>query len=513
MTKDLTRRGFLGLAAVSAIGAVAGSSASAVYASGTTPSGRGGRVDWNSLGRHLDGDLVLPSDGRYLQARQLANAQFDSIRPQAVAYCETRRDVQIALAFAQDHSLHTVPRSGGHSFGGYSTTQGLVLDVSRMNQIRMRGPNVVIGAGTQQVDALGTLTPHGMALVSGICPTVGVGGFMQGGGIGWQTRKYGMACDQLVEATVVLADRRVVRASADEHPDLFWALRGNGGGNYGVITSYELKPVHRRTMVSYMVSWSWDIAKEVIEHWQRWAIDSSNDLASILLAMIPDLGQTPQLVVLGNWYGTVEELNGHLDTLAGTIGVTPAVRNVIERSVFDATMDIYGCAQLTTEQCHRVGTSPVAQTPRQNYYHTRSRMFDEPAPNVDQLLEALAAPGKARSGQNRMLYFETLGGAANVPARTDTAYVHRTTEMLIGYTGTLNHPDYTDEDTTACEEWLADSFRVLSEHSLPESYQNYMDPSLPDWRQAYYAENYPRLVQIKRRYDPHRFFNFARSIG
>jgi FAD/FMN-containing dehydrogenase len=482
-------------------------------AAGTATQGNG-NVDWDALSRNLHGDLVLPSDPRYGQARELAIGHFDRVNPQAVAYCANERDVQTVIAFAQDESIHTVPRSGGHSFGGYSTTEGVILDVSRLNRVEVEGPNVVIGAGTQQVDALRTLTDQGLALVSGICPTVGVGGFVQGGGIGWQTRKYGLASDRLVAATVVLADGRVVRASADEHPDLFWALQGNGGGNYGVVTAYELEPVRRRTMVSYMVAWPFDAAKALIEHWQEWVLASPTDLSSTLVAMNPDAAsETPQLFIFGTWYQSVEDLDRHLDTLVGTVGLAPAHRMAAEKSVFDATMEFYGCAELSTDQCHRVGSSPEAQMPRENFYRTRCRMFGGAVPtsNVDRLLETFT--GQPRGGQLRMLYFEALGGAANVRARTDTAYVHRTTEMLAGFTGSLTNPEYTAEDAKACDEWLAAGFRAVDHDSLGESYQNYMDPALPDWREAYYAENYDRLVQVKRKYDPNRFFHFPQCIG
>jgi hypothetical protein len=140
-------------------------------------------------------------------------------------------------------------------------------------------------------------------------------------------------------------------------------------------------------------------------------------------------------------------------------------------------------------------------------------MYGGPVPDatVSRLLETFTAD--KRDGQYRMLYFETLGGQANTRGRTDTAYVHRTTEMLTGFTGTLTDPGYTPEDATALEAWLADGFRELGPGSLPECYQNYMDPALTDWREAYYAENWDRLVEVKNRYDPHRFFHFARSIG
>ncbi|RSM66001.1 hypothetical protein DMH03_02360 [Amycolatopsis sp. WAC 01376] len=516
MTGNFTRRSVLGLAATSAVGAVAGVLGSTGSAAAGTAGRGGGTVDWNSLGRHLDGDLVLPSDPGYGQAREQALSQFDNTNPMAVAYCESTKDIQTVIAFAQDNGVHTVPRSGRHSFGGYSTTKGMILDVSRLNQVTIDGTHVTIGAGTQQAGALAALAPYGLALVSGLCPTVGSGGYIQGGGIGHQTRKYGMACDRLVSAEVVLADRRVVRASAQENPDLYWALRGNGGGNYGVVTKYTLEPVPRNSLVGYRLIWSGADTAALIENWQQWVNTAPDDLSSVLMARTASPPSPSTMVtVSGTWYSTMDELNRRIDELVAATGVTPLNRSVWELPAQHAMTRLYGYADPTAAQGHRVGATPEATAPRWNYYRTRCRMFGSAVPraDVEDLLAVLADPARFRTGQSRMLYFEALGGAANTRARTDTAYVHRTTKMLAGLTAELRDFAYTDEDTAACESWLADGFAVLDRHSLRESYQNYMDPALPDWRTAYYAENYPRLVRIKRAYDPHKFFRFARGIG
>nr|WP_232542444.1 FAD-dependent oxidoreductase [Nocardia bovistercoris] len=434
----------------------------------------------------------------------------------AVAYCATAKDVQTAIAFAKDNAVHAVPRSGGHSFGGYSTTTGMILDVSRLNRITVDGPHVTIGAGTQQVDALAALTPHGLALASGLCPTVGAGGFIQGGGIGYQTRKYGMACDRLVSADVVLADGRIVRASAKENPDLYWALRGNGGGNYGVVTGYTLEPIQRDTLVGYMLMWLGSDTAAVIENWQRWMLEAPDDLSSVLLCGIqnPPAPETMALIA-GTWYGTKEDLDRRIDALVAAIGAAPSRRAAEPATVRDAMMRIYGCGNLTTEQCHRAGTAPDTQVARYQYYRTRCRMFDSavPAADVADLLAVMADPTHYRDKHSRKLYFEALGGAANQRARTDTAYVHRTTKFVVGLTAQLPDLTYTDEDTALCEKWLADGFAVLDRHSLRESYQNYMDPALEDWKNSYYAENYSRLVSVKHTYDPDGFFRFDRGIG
>jgi len=508
------RRDFLRLGAASAAAAAIGTTATATGATTLTSSGAGRRrgVDWAILRRHLAGDLVLPGETDYDRARQVESKQFESIRPQAVVFCESRADVETVVRFAGDNAVHTVPRSGGHSFGGYSTTDGIVLDVSRMNQVQVNGSTVAVGSGVQQVDALAALSPHGLMLAGGQCATVGVGGFLQGGGIGMLTRKVGLGSDRMVSAEVVLADGKAVRASKDQNADLFWALRGNGGGNYGVITKYELKPARVASMVNYSLSWPFDVAKQVIEAWQPWAIGASWDLAASLAVFTTDAATVPaQVTMYGAWFGAPGELTAELDALVAEIGIAPTTRTVAAKSTFDAMMEWYGCAQLTTQQCHRVGFSPEAQMPRTNFYRTRNRMFGGPVPAVDRLLGMFGAG--ARPGQFRMLYFETLGGQAGVPDRRSTAYVHRDTKMLCGHSIALTNPEYTREDTAACEQWLTDGFAVLDPNSLGESYQNFIDPALPDWQDAYYAENYPMLVAVKYRYDPHRFFHFDRAIG
>ncbi|SEP52370.1 FAD-dependent oxidoreductase [Amycolatopsis saalfeldensis] len=506
------RRDFLRLGAGTGAAALLAAAPITAFASGAVPSGRRGAVDWATLRRHLTGDVVLPDDAAYEQAHQVMSAQFDAIRPQAVAFCESAADVATAVRFAGDNALHAVPRSGGHSFGGYSTTDGMILDVSRMNKIQVNGATVTVGSGTQQIDALTALSPHGLLLAGGQCATVGVGGFLQGGGIGMLARKAGLGADRMLSAEVVLADGRVVRASGQENADLFWALRGNGGGNYGVVTSYELEPVRVPSMVNYSLAWPIDAAKQVVESWQPWAIGAPWELGASLAVYTPDAATVPpQVVAYGAWFGSPAALDRLLDTLVAQAGVAPATREAAEKTPYDAMMEWYGCTQLTSEQCHRVGYSPGARLPRENFYQTRNRMFSGPAPAVDDLLGAYEAG--PRAGQLRMLYFETLGGQAGVPDRRSTAYVHRNARMLCGYSISLTNPDYTAEDTAACEQWLAGGFAALDPHSLGESYQNFIDPALPDWQNAYYAENYPALVAVRQRYDPHRFFHFDRAIS
>ncbi|MEV8474150.1 FAD-binding oxidoreductase [Streptomyces sp. NPDC051173] len=502
-----------GMAAAAAVAGTAATGAAAVGLPGARGRTATRGADWASLRRHLSGDLVLPSDTGYERARKLYSGQFDGIRPQAVAYCRTEGDVRTTLAFAQDNALPLTPRSGGHSFGGYSTTDGIVLDVSEFHAVGLTRNTVVMGAGTQQVDALTALSPRGVAVASGNCPGVCPGGFVQGGGLGWQSRKFGMACDRLLSARVVLADGRAVTASATEHPDLFWAMRGGGGGNFGVVTSFELRPTDVPSVVSYNLTWPWESARRVVEAWQHWIIDGPRDLGAAMAVQWPDAGTgAPVVVVTGAWLGAPDALTPVLDSLVASVGGAPATRSTKTLSQHDAMMAQYGCADLTPEQCHTVGYSPEAALPRQNFSMDRNRLFSRAIGQggVERILEAYAADPCA--GQFRFLSFFALGGVANRPDRTATAYVHRDTEFYLGFSVGLNNPKYTEEDERLGRAWAARGLRTLDPCSNGESYQNFIDPELGDWKSAYYAENYGRLAAVKADYDPYRLFSFAQAV-
>jgi FAD/FMN-containing dehydrogenase len=470
-------------------------------------------IDWTRLSRSIRGDLVLPGNTGYDQARLSDFSQFDHIRPQAVAFCETTQDVQAAVRFARQHDVHTAVRSGGHSFAGYSTGSGLILDVSRLNQTTFGAGTVRLGPGVQNVDAQAAGTARGVALVGGLCPTVCAGGFLQGGGIGWLTRNFGMAADHVVGAEVVLADGSAVRCSAQQHPDLFWALRGGSGGNFGVVTSFEVTPVSAPRMVNYNLTWPWASAASVIEAWQDWIVGSDRKLGGELTLLWPDSGTgEPQVMVYGGYLGAQGALDGLLAELELAVGQPPATKDVQDLPYDDAMMQWYGCAEFTVDECHRVGYLPDAKIPRQNFFVDRNRFVNQtiPAAGVADLVSAFT--DRPRAGQFRVLALFASGGAVNDVPRTATAYVHRSSELLAHYAVALNDPAATEDDRTAARNWISAGFTTLDRHANEESYQNFTDPLLTDWRSAFYAENYGRLIAVKRNYDPDRFFRFAQAI-
>jgi FAD/FMN-containing dehydrogenase len=471
-------------------------------------------LDWSPLRSTLQGDLVLPSDSGYGTAVQLHWAEFDSVRPQAVAYCETPSDVKACITFAQDHGVAMRTRSGGHNFAGWSTGEGLVVDVSRIAQVTVGSGTVHVGPGIESVDALAALKPYGKQLITGTCATVRAGGFVHGGGIGLQTRTFGLASDHLVSAMVVLADGRVVRASANQHSDLYWALRGSGGGNFGVVVDYELTPINAPTGVFFSTVWSWDQVGDVLRAWQQWMLAGSRKLNSTALVILPDAGagSVPVVQLMGAYWGPQAELDAALDDLTSATGTTPFVRQAAELPYDQVMSQVYGCGQLTTSQCHRAGDGD-GQLPRTAFQRERHRIFDAAVSDTDFAQILAAYDSDRRAGQTRVLYVNTIGGAAGDIDRRSTAYWHRDAQFIVGMGALPNTAGFTSDDTQAIVGWVNNGFGVMDPMSTGQSYINFPDEALTCWRQDYYGGNYSRLLTVKHSYDPHNFFNHPRSIG
>ncbi|SES33641.1 FAD-binding oxidoreductase [Actinokineospora terrae] len=503
-----TRRSFLRLGAGTALassGLLAAPTAGAALVRSTK--------DLSVLRERITGTVVLPSDAAYPSAKQLVSAEFDAVNPRAIVYCASTADVSASVRFARERGIPLAVRSGGHSFNGWSTTPGLVVDTSRLAHV-VPGPTVRFGPGLRGVDSVAALSPHGIALPAGGCPTVSAGGFTLGGGLGWQTRKYGTASDRLVSARVVLADGRAVRASATEHSDLFWALRGGGGGNFGVVTEFESLPTQLSRVVSYRLTWSWDRAAEVVAAWQQWVITGEDELASVLVAVLPDSapGAVPLLQVVGAHLGTKAAADAAIARLVSAVGAAPTSNTAEELPYATAMMRAFGCSDKTASQCHITGQTPDALLPRTTFVAHRYRTFAHaiPSPGIDAILTAFEA--NRRPGQNRSLNFVAWGGQANRLPVTATAWPHRTAQFALGFSATLTTATTPDDHTTATH-WADTGFTTMTPYSTGHTYQNYGHNGLPDWQTAYYGPNYTRLTQIKHTYDRDNIFHFSQSVG
>ncbi|MEU3462738.1 FAD-binding oxidoreductase [Streptomyces sp. NPDC006733] len=472
-----------------------------------------GSAVWEGLRSLLRGDVVLPSDAGYGFARQLQNKEYDVIGPQAVAYCESPYDLRACVRFAQEHDVPLHTRSGGHSFNGWSTGPGLVVDLSRINHVLVCNGSVRLGAGTQSVDALDVLRPTGTQLVTGTFPTVSAGGFLSGGGLGWQTRKFGVGSDRVVSARVLLADGRVIRCSATHDPDLYWAVRGGGGGNFGIVVDFDVRPIDAPLLVGYDTMWDFGQAADVLAGWQEWCASAPNDLGSSLV-VLPQMfspHDDPIINVWGAHHGTKDELEGLLDELAERVGARPVKRTVGEPLPYSEVMHERLCDDKSVAQCHRTGHNPLAVGHRHPFTRQSYALTNRPVTRdeANRLLDAW----DPRRDNERYLLCIALGGVANEVGRTESAYVHRDAQFLTGYQMAVREDVPAPETVADLTAW-ADGATAALAPIASGAYINFPSSRTPEnWGAAYYGENHPRLLDIKRQYDPDNFFRHSQSIG
>lgn len=473
-------------------------------------------ADWTALAQKLpDGALVRPGNQRYATARQLFDPRFDSVQPMAIAYCASPADVQVCLAFAQRFGLPLTPRAGGHSSAGYSTTNGMIIDVTRMNAVKVNAgaATATVGAGARLIDVYDALAQYGLALPAGSCSTVGVAGLTLGGGHGVLGRKFGLTCDNVLAAQVVTADGRILDCDANHNPDLFWAIRGGGGGNFGVSTSFTFR-VHPVSALSlFTISWPWNSAASVFDAWQHWAPQGPDEIWSNCLFLTnSNKSGVPFVRVNGVYVGNVGQLNPLLQQLTGRVNSAPTGRFVSGVSLLNAMLYEAGCYNRSVAQCHLPGQNPQGQLNRDTSA-VKSDYFTQllPAQGINSLVKAIeqrqASPTLGEGGFG----IDAYGGAINRVAPDATAFVHRTMLFSVQYSASWNASD-PQSTVDANHSWLTQSWQAMRHYASGGAYQNYMDPDQPDWQHAYYGTNLERLQRIKATYDPGNFFHFAQSI-
>ncbi|MGW0824843.1 FAD-binding oxidoreductase [Streptomyces sp. NPDC002845] len=467
-------------------------------------------ANWRALARDLDGPLIRPGDRSWATARQLYNTRFDGLKPAAVAYASHAEDIRTLLAYARAHDIRVSIRNGGHSYAGWSSGNGrLVVDVSKLRRIRASGNEAVIGAGSKLIDVYRTLAAKGVTIPAGSCPTVGVSGLTLGGGHGVVSRAYGLTCDSLTQATLITADGKRLVANATENKDLFWALRGAGNGNFGVVTELRFRTHPAPQGVSAHMSWPWSRAAAVIAAWQEWGPNQPDEIWSSC-TVGNAAGGTPTISVSAFSLGTYRELQNAVDRLADRVGA-PARSVSLKRRSYEESMEVYaGCSSFSTDaQCHLPGRTP-GRTPTgalgRETYAARSDFFDRSISRagIQTLLNQISS---VRGGAGSIA-LTALGGEVNRVSPTATAFVHRRSRMLAQYiaswrAGTSGGPS---------RSWLTEAHRSMRRHASGAAYQNYTDPTLPNWRKSYYGDAAPRLTTLKKRYDPNNFFRFPQSL-
>jgi FAD/FMN-containing dehydrogenase len=460
-------------------------------------------VDWDALSGVVVGEVVVPGSRDYDAVRKPAMARFEAVRPAAIVRCLTPGDVAQAILFARRAGLGLSLRCGGHSVAGRSSGAGLVIDVSPMRSVSISNGIASVGAGIRLGELYEALYEHGVTVPAGCGPSVGIAGLTLGGGIGILGRSYGLTCDRLRRAQIVLADGRLVECDEAQEPDLFWALRGAGGGNFGVVTSFEFETVPAPQTTVFYLRWSFPHAVALVESWQAWAPTATKEVdATLRLTAGADAGSA-QVELLGGVLASEAVAREHLDTFSARVGATPSSTRFRQLAYPQAKRYLDELDQ------HREG-SPAASTTRGHVY-TKSEFFRQPLgrETIASLVENLAQ--HAAGARSREVAFMPWGGAYNSPAPDATAFPYRSELFLVQHlleadaqASELNHD--------AARDWLTRSWQLLRPFGSGGVYPNFPDPDLSDWQQAYHGENYRRLVQVKTAYDPHNLFRFHQSL-
>jgi FAD/FMN-containing dehydrogenase len=454
-------------------------------------------ADLAVLQRAIAGEIVLPDSPAYDEVAQPQFARFRDIRPQAIVRCRTPLDVVEAISFARRFGLRTATRSGGHCFAGRSSTQGIVIDVSPMHQVTVKDGVVTVGAGARLGEVYDALEPDGVTIAAGCGPSVGIAGLALGGGLGILGRKHGLTCDQLIRAQVVLADGRVVECDEHQHDDLFWALRGAGGCQFGIVTQLVLQTVPAPPATTLHLIWPHTEATAVIEAWQTWSPDAPDELAASLLVTATS-DEPPLVHIFGALLGTEDDAAALLENLVVRAGADPSSTSLHQLS-FRAVK------RYLAE--HGPGVEP--SSPVDGFL--KSEFFRQPLPHeaIAALMEHFSAGTTA--GMGRVLDFTPWGGAYTRKHPDATAFVHRAERFLLKQ-DVFVAAEAASQEQRAARSWLARSWGLVHPWGSGGVYPNFPDPDLEDWARAYHASNYDRLLRVKAAYDPDNVFHFHQSL-
>ena len=494
--EDITRRAALGMTGRAVVAAGVGGSVL------TRPAGQPSRrrPDWRALERQMRGRVLRPGDAGYAAAGIPYNKRYAGVRPAGVALCTDANDVRTALLWARQFEVPFAARSGGHSYGGYSASHGLVISLTQMSNVQVdaRSMTVSMGAGTRLRALYGGLAGTGIAVPGGRCPTVGVSGLLLGGGFGFSSRHLGLTCDHLLHTEVVTAAGEVIQVSARSHADLLWACCGGGGGNFGINTHYTLRATPVGQVSVYKLEWPWRKARAALTAMLS-LMSAAPDRLSCRLGLGvtgggPVTGGTPVrgVTALGLYFGPRRDL---ADLLAPALAEAWPAQQQIEDLTY---------AQAQAFLAHSVPAGRFA---------SRSRFLGQalPAAGIDAAVRWIERwPGSTNPDGGGLTVF-AWGGAINRVDQAATAFVHRSAAFLTDQEFTWSARDG-QRTVTAGLDWLNDGYHRLAPFGNGQAYQNFIDPSLKDWRSAYYGSNLPRLAQVKSRYDPDGVFRFAQSI-
>lgn len=470
MAREISRQTFLR----GAVGALAAGAMLGAPRVGADPRPSG----WEGLSTALGGKVLLPDSPQFAGAKQVFNTNYNGSTPAAVVTPTSAADVQKAMAFAAAHNLKVAPRSGGHSYTGASTANGtMVLDLRQLpgdaNYDAATG-QVTVTPATSLYTMHRTLAAVGRGVPTGTCPSVGAAGHALGGGMGAQSRHAGLLCDQLTSASVVLPSGQAVTASTASNPDLFWALRGGGGGNFGVTTSLTFATFPTKDVDAVNLNFPPQSFAQVLVGWQNWLRTADPNSWALADATVDAMGVHCRILA------TCPAGSGNSAAAAITqaVGIQPSG---VETHTFNY-MDLVNylaVGNLNPQPLGYVGGSDVF-----------------PTVNAAVAQGIAAAVNAFPRNAGRMLaIMHALDGALATVAPAATAFPWRRQSALVQWYVE------TSGDPAAASNWLASAHQAVQQYSVG-GYVNYLEANQSPAR--YFGPNLSRLSAVRQKYDPGR---------
>ncbi|MGE5282143.1 MAG: FAD-binding oxidoreductase [Chloroflexota bacterium] len=443
----------------------------------------------------FQGQLIGPQDNDYEEARAVYNAMIER-HPALIARCADADDVAKVIAYAAEGDLLLAVRGGGHNGAGLGTCDaGVVIDLSALNAIEVdpEARTVRVGGGCTWGEVDAATAEHGMATPSGIISTTGVGGLTLGGGMGHLTRKCGLTIDNLLEVEVVLAGGERVRASAEENPDLYWALRG-GGGNFGVVTSFLFRLHDVDTVVGGPTFWPAEAGAEVLAAYRDFLPAAPRDLNGFFaFTSVPPAPPFPEELHLRKVCGVVWCHLG--DAAQAASDMAPLLEALPEPLMHGAQPMPFPALQ----------TAFDALYPRGEQWYWRADFVRE---MPDEAVGAHAQFGPKMPTMKSTMHLYPLDGAAAEVGDEETPWAYRDAKWGSVFAGVDPDPAKAD----AIRRWSIDYFEALHPYSAGGAYVNMMMDEGQERVRASYGENYERLARIKAKYDPGNLFRVNQNI-
>lgn len=454
-------------------------------------SAHGDEISVDSLRRllHPDEALVLiPSDAQFKNYQTAFNKRTQ-LTPQVRVLCSTPAAVAICLQWAKEYKVPLALRCGGHSYEGFSQSNGLVIDTRLMKKISIAsgGDTLTVGGGANLGSIYAALAPQGLALPAGSCPTVGVTGHVTGGGYGLLARPFGLACDSLIGVEVVTGTGEIVSATATENSDLFWACRGGGGGSFGVITELHFKTHRVAQVLVFSAGWKLkpEVAAVLMKTWQAWAPNSPREITS-LMKVSKDADGLIHVRCIGQSLGTTASLQQELKNLSAI--AAPDSLTISPLSLIDAI--------------HHFAGSDTAEP--SVFMKGKSDYIQQAMPDLglETFLKNIPATVLA-------VIFDSYGGAIRDLSNAQTAFAHREGMLSsLQYYTEWNNPATTPSRLGTLQTF----YKTMRPYMSGAAYVNYCDLDLPNYANAYWGSNLSQLQDVKAKWDPENRFRHAQSI-